>query len=704
MVPLTLALLGTATAAPGDSSPTGAAAAGPAGSPEVESRVKDIIETGGLRFRDLNDNARLDPYENWRLPTTTRAADLLSRMTLQEKAGMMLISSHYMGTSDNCGDGGGTALLCEHDRWEETNSWDGKPYDKPVLSASGATKGIGERHLRHLIVRDDREAKDLARWTNALQEIAEGSRLGIPVVMASNPRNHLNSDRTFGVSEAGGKFSTWPGELGLAATRDPGLVREFSRIAAREWRAAGIHKGYMYMADTATEPRWTRASDTFGEEPQLAADMIKSIVEGFQGDELSAESVSLTTKHFPGGGAREDGRDPHFSWGKFQPYPNEGSLQRYHLPPFQAAVDAGTTSIMPYYSAPRNEGSAPQLPKKLWQSEDQQFEEVGFAYNGAFLQGLLRDEMGFQGYVNSDTGITTAQPWGVEELSSTERYAKAIKAGTNIFSGEADPKDLIRAVEEGLVKESEIDRSVSFLLTEMFDLGLFEDPYNDPRRAQTIADDPASQAKADAAHRKSVAMLRNEGQALPLTDQDTEDVRLYVEVFTRDDAAEQTAGLAKRIAEHDPSITLVDRPEEATHAFLWARPNLNLRDDTETSRLSVELDEKTGIDVARIRQIQEEVDTNIVGINMTNPWLVGEIDQDADATLATFDVTPEAVVDVIRGRTDPTGKLPVTVPASLDAVDGNAPDVPGYDEGPGYAYVNGSGDAYTFGFGLGYRR
>lgn len=264
VVPLSLVLVGTSAAGP-ITNPGGGHEPGPA----VETRVKDTIAVAGRTFRDLNDNGRLDPYENWLLPTEARASDLVSRMTPEEKAGMMLISSHYTGTSENCGEGGGTAVLCEEDEWATVNRWDGKPFDQPVLNSSAATAGIKERHLRHLIVRDNPEARDLATWTNSLQELAEGTRLGIPVVMTSNPRNHISGEG-FGISEAGGKFSTWPGELGLAATRDPALVEEFGRIAAREWRASGISKGYMYMADVVTEPRWTRASGTFGEHPELA--------------------------------------------------------------------------------------------------------------------------------------------------------------------------------------------------------------------------------------------------------------------------------------------------------------------------------------------------------------------------------------------------------------------------------------------------
>ncbi|MFD0207778.1 glycoside hydrolase family 3 N-terminal domain-containing protein [Streptomyces hirsutus] len=666
---LPLAVVPHGTAAAGNAG--GHGGSGKNGKPSVESRVKDLLIRGGDRFRDLNDNGRLDPYENWRLPSKLRAHDLVGRMTTEEKAGTMLIST-----------------------FDDTAS-------RTVLD---------EDHLRYFIVRDDPEPKDLARRNNAFQELAEASRLGIPVVMTSNPRNHVNPSRTIGHAEAGGQLSTWPGELGLAATRDPRIVRDFARTAAREWRAVGIQKGYMYMADIATEPRWTRTDGTFGENPRLAADMISAVVKGFQGKELGPHSVAQTTKHAPGGGPRVEGKDPHHPWGQTNEYPTAGSLAKYHLPPLQAAIDAGSTSVMPYYARPENDGSAPQLPKKLRYTEKQQFEEVGFAFNKPILQGLVRDGMGFDGYINSDTGVIGDRAWGVEHLTEAEQYAKAIHAGTNLFSGGTDVAPLLEAIETRLVTKKQIDRSVTYLLTEMFDLGLFEDPYTDPDRAQRIADDPASQARADEAHRKSVVLLRNDERrggrsVLPLTDQQAGAVKLYVEVFQERDSETQTTALCKLIHEYDPALTLVDSPADATHAYLHVAPSLAWsEDDTEDDGPSIELrkDSDTGIDSERILALQEQIDTVVLNVNMVNPWLIHEIEPGADAVLATFHTTHEAALDVIRGRFDPSGKLPFGIPADLAAVERNASDVPSYDEGYDYAYENAAGDTYAYGFGLSY--
>jgi len=452
-VPLVLGFAGSAMAAPGgtpDGDPPGHSNAG-GDSPAIESRVKDVIKLGQREFRDLNDNGSVDVYENWTHSPAKRAADLVSKMTLEEKAGLMHITS------------------------ERRRAAEGTIVDDPYPDTVGY---VQDRNIRYLVIRDNPTAKQLAERANEYQEIAEGSRLGIPVVFTSNPRNHVNPDQQFGISEATGQFSLWPGSLGLAATQDPEVVRGFAETARAEWRAAGIHKIYGYQIETATEPRWNRVSGTFGESPDLNADIARELVLGFQGEELGADSVAQTIKHFPGDGAVLRGLDPHNENGQWAVYPTEGSLYEYQLPPFQAAIDAGASSVMSYYNVPNNELSATQLPKHLWYSETQQFEEVAGVYNKAIIDGLLKGEMGFDGYVNSDSGILTSTAWGeaIQAMTLEERYAKAVDAGVALFSDYNDPTGLIDAVEQGLLDEADLDPKVQSLLGEMFTLGLFEDP------------------------------------------------------------------------------------------------------------------------------------------------------------------------------------------------------------------------------------
>ncbi|WP_417562972.1 glycoside hydrolase family 3 protein [Microbacterium sp.] len=682
--------------------------------PALVSRSKPIIEVDGLRFRDLDGDGRLTPYEDWRRTPRERAEDLRGRLSVEQKAGLMIIGSHYMAGSAWVGDDGGFPSgrpsfsaapqldpngthVREQDGYSTRQPITGAPLDRPKLYASSGRGAIAERHQRRLIVRDNASAHDLAVWANALQEIAEQTEFGIPVVLTSNPRNHVTEGATLGVGEGGGVFSEWPGELGLAAIGDEKVIARFAEVARREWRAAGLHKLYGYMADVPSEPRWSRFNGTLGEDPAVVSRLIETLVRGFQGESLGPDAVALTIKHFPGGGVRTDGHDPHFAWGQDNEYPTPDSLETYQLPPFRAAVEAGVSSVMPYYSKPVNT-SADQLPDDL-RAPEGQFEEVAFAYNAAFLQGVLRDRLGFTGYINSDSGVLEGMAYGVEDLTPAQRVAKAVRAGTDVFSDVADPSDVVAAVRTGALDESELDRSVTLLLAEMFTLGLFENPYVDPDAAAATAADPGTRAEAEAAQRRSITLLRNDivndHHLLPLAP----GRRVYAEVFVREGAAASTHELRKALAAH---VTIVDDPAEADAAVVWVRPIISLfgGDDREGHALSVTLADR-GIDVERIRAIEASAPTALV-VNFLNPWVISDVEPDAAAVVATYDVSPANLAAVLTGADAPGGRLPLTVPRSPQAVADSPRDVPGMFCGPDYPYVDTAGSAYTVGFGLSY--
>ena len=676
--------------------------------PSIGAHGAPLLKISKLTFKDLNRNGKLDVYEDWRLPVEKRAADLLSKMTLEEKAGLMQITS---------------------------------------FNANAAEDYISKRSIRYLILRDNPTARELASRANNVQEIAEKSRLGIPVVFTSNPRSHITDNLVYEEVEAAGQFSEWPGTLGLAATNDLKLVRDFAEIARAEWRASGIQKMYGYQVDLATEPRWYRIQTTFGEDPKLSAAITRELVLGFQGRTLGPASVAQTIKHFPGDGAVDKGLDPHNPWGQWAVYPTPNSLFKYQIVPFQAAVDAGVSSIMSFYNAPSNAKSAAQYPTAWWKSDKQQFEEVASAYNTTILNKLLRERMGFKGYVNTDSGILGNMAFGVESLSLPQRFAKAVKAGVNIFSDSNDPQGLLDAVKQGLLTEADLNPSVTYLLKEMMQLGLFENPYTDPEKAQSIANSPASAKRADEAHHKSIVLLRNDKKLLPVTGVK----KVYVETFAEpasarrvvrggveqgreafaagaqgarggrgDDAAgrggaggrggrgapavegeasaKQTAALKALLAK-DSSIQVVNSLDEADVAIAWLRPTVNQRD--EHDYCDIVLSKLTGIDVARVKQIEVAKPTVLI-INMIAPWVINDVEPGAAAVLATFDVKAEAVLDVIRGRFNPVGKLPFTIPADAAAVEKNASDIPGYAEAFDYTYKSATKDRYTFGFGLSY--
>ncbi|WP_225309589.1 glycoside hydrolase family 3 protein [Larkinella humicola] len=648
--------------------------------PALASRSVKILTQKGLTFKDLNKNGTLDRYEDWRLPVETRVKDLIGQMTLEEKVGFMLISTTRMG-GDNAfqqnapAAGRGpteiTSAFNEEDLVQPNNIFTRKPLPVPIMSAAGTTKAVTQFHLRHFILRANPSAQTIADWANNLQALCESSRLGIPAIVASNPRNHITIDAAVGLSVGTTAFSKWPGELGLAAMRDLKLTREFADIARQEWTAVGLRKGYMYMADLATEPRWQRIEGTFGEDADLASGMIRELILGFQGTQLGTNSVAMTTKHFPGGGPQENGLDSHFDWGKYAHYP--GGMFEYHLKPFKAAIEAGTSAIMPYYSSPKGK----------------EFEEVGFSYNQAIIQDLLRKQLGFKGIINSDTGPIEMMPWGVENLTIPQRYQKALAAGVDLFSGTADPTVLLATVQQGLVTEARINESVERLLSEKFKLGLFENPYVDARKAQQLVGNTQFQQKADLAQRKSIVLLRNSAKVLPLRPK----TKVYFETYYDNGRS------ASPITVHKPTgfanaLEFVSSKEEADVVLVWLIPSAGGLFASAGKPIDLSLS-KNKIDVGHVNDLIKSKPT-ILAINFSSPWVLDELDSgQAKTILATFGTTSNALLDIVSGSYKPTGKLPFTIPVSQRAVVENKSDVPGGREPDGYAL-------FKFGDGLSY--
>lgn len=639
--------------------------------PVLGYRTAKIITANGLQFKDLNRNGKLDNYEDWRLPYNTRAKDLLEQMSVEEKVGFMLISSTRLKndwsfeapkTTEPV-----TSDFNETDLVQTTNMFSKQPLPIPIMSAAGTTKGVTQYHLRHFILRVNSSTKIIAEWSNKLQALCESDGLGIPAIVASNPRNHITKDASIGLSVGKTTFSTWPGELGLSATKDLKLIRAFAEAARQEWAAVGLRKGYMYMADLATEPRWQRVEGTFGEDANWVAKMMTEVVLGFQGNKLSSSSVALTTKHFPGGGATEGGQDPHFNWGKNEVFP--GGMFNNNLIPFKAAIKAGTSSIMPYYSIPNNT----------------KYEKIAYAYNRGVLQGLLRNELGFKGIINSDTGPIEMMPWGAENLTVHERYKKTLEAGVNIYSGSADPTPLLETVKQGMVDMKLIDNSVFRLLMEKFELGLFENPYVDVEAADKLVGNAAFQAKADIAFRKSIVLLRNEAQSLPIKPK----TKIYFESYFQKKGA--SASNVDHPAENKYDVEFVKTPEEADAIVVWITSGSKSLFDADGSPLYLSLS-KNAVDVNYINQLSAKKPTTLI-INYTNPWVIDEIYNDKNkgnikAVLATFGCTTDAVLDVLTGKFNPSGKMPFSTPVSEQAAQNQKSDVPGYLEGKNYPLFN----------------
>ena len=434
------------------------------------------------------------PYRDATVPLDQRIEDLLGRMTLEEKAGLMFHPPIAI-------EGDGSAV-------------------------GGAEESILGQHLNHFNIYAAPPPRLHAEWHNRLQEIAASTRLGIPVTVSSDPRHAV--EQSSGVSGSSAGLSEWPEPIGLAAVGDAEAVEEFGDIARREYRAVGIHVALHPMADLGTEPRWARIAHTFGEDAALAARLVAAYIRGFQGETLGPQSVACMTKHFPGGGPQRDGEDPHFPYGKDQIYP--GGMFEHHMRVFEAAFAAGTAQVMPYYGRPVG------TP----------FEEVGFGYNRDVITGLLRERCGFDGVVCTDWALVSdmtlpdgsvweAKAWGVEELSPEERVAKILDAGCDQLGGERIPEVVVALVENGRIAPERVDASARRLLRDKFRLGLFDEPRVDPGEAERVCGNTEFRAAGERMQRRSVTILKNDG-VLPLAEGDD------VQVIRRSAPYEERAG------------------------------------------------------------------------------------------------------------------------------------------------------------------
>ena len=603
----------------------------------------------GFTFRDLNKNRKLDVYEDSRKPIDDRVNDLLSQMTLEEKAGTMFIT--MVGINKD-------------------GSINEKPSLKDLFSLleTGTSKMLFMKHMNHLNILTGASTKAMAEWYNNLQKLEERSRLGIPVTLASDPRNHFSANPL--ASAFSGDMTQFPEPLGLAAIGDSLEVVEFGNIARQEYLALGIRVALHPQADLATEPRWIRINGTFGEDAHLASKLVGAYIKGFQGDSIGPNSVVCMVKHFSGGGPQKEGIDPHLEIQKGQAYP--GNNFNYHLLPFEAAFRAGAAEIMPYYGVPTGQTS----------------EDVGFSFNKDIITGLLRDKYHFDGIVCTDWGIVSdmtifgkkiipARAWGMQNASEEERVLKIINAGVDQFGGEAVPEIVVKLVKDGKVPMERIDNSVRRLLKMKFRLGLFDNPFVDVENAVKVVGNAKFKAAGDLAQRKSIVLLKNDTinkkPVLPLK----KGIKIYIKNI---DAAK-----AAKFG------TVVDKPELADIAIIRLQtPSEILPNSGILGRLmrAGDLDFK-GKEKEEILALLAKVPT-IVDIYLSRPAVIPEISAASKGLFATFGASDEALLDVIFGNFNPQGKLPVEMPSSMEAVRKQKEDVPYDSENP----------LYKFGFGL----
>jgi beta-glucosidase len=653
--------------------------------PVLSSRAVPILTVHGLRFRDLNRNGRLDRYEDWRLSPEARAADLLARMTLAEKAGQMVLPIAF-------GDASG--------------------YD-PAL----AGQFIHDRHVTHVSSMLTLAPQAMARAANELQAMAEREPLAIPVVLATDPRHGYH--KTTGASVATGGFSQWPDPTGLGAIGDAALVRRFAAIVRKDYRATGFTLSLAPQADLATEPRWPRIDGTFGEDPVAVAPLVAAYIEGIQGGRagLAPRGVAAVVKHWVGYGAQVDGLDSHNRYGRFSAL--RGAALPLHLKPFEAAFAVHPSAVMPSYSIFRDlvVDGKPAGP-------------VGAAFSAPMIHDLLRGRYGYRGVVLSDWAVTAdctaacrdgmpagqrpgfdgiAMPWGVEDLPRPARYARAITAGIDQFGGEGDPAPIVEAVRQGLIREAQVDAAVHRILEQSFQLGLFEHPFVSETAAIVTARDRAeglaAQSRAMVVLKTPTAgkasFLERPVRAEPVearAQRSPHDVRCRVRPSTGSGRTEVGVCQAPRRpriylhgvapeAARQAGYTVVDSPEQADLALVrldapyeHLHPGYFFGSMQHEGRLSFPADDPG---LALVRQLSGKVPL-VVDVYLDRPAILTPLQGLADTLMVDFGASDRAVLNALSGRATPQGRLPFELPRSDAAVAAQAADRPADSADPLY--------------------
>lgn len=708
-----------------------------------------ILTVDRLGFKDLNKNAQLDKYEDWRLSADERAKDLASKMSVEQIAGLMLYSRHQ---SIPAASRGFMAASYGGKDFKESGAkaWDLSDQQKEFLTTD---------NLRHVLITSVESPEVAAKWNNNAQALVEGYGLGIPANNSSDPRHGTNSSEEYNEG-AGGSISMWPSSLGLAATFNPQLVETFGSIAGKEYRALGIATALSPQVDISTDPRWYRTSGTFGEDPALSTDIGRAYIDGFQtstGDKEIAEgwgfeSVNAMVKHWPGGGSGEGGRDAHYGVGKYAVYP--GNNFEEHMIPFTEGAfklkgkTGMASAVMPYYTISYNQ-------------DTKNNENVGNAYNKYIIQDLLRDKYNYDGVVCTDWLVTgdettidvflTGKSWGVESLTVAERHYKVLMAGVDQFGGNNDMKPVIEAYNMGVKEHGEefmrarFEQSAVRLLKNIFRTGLFENPYLNVEETKAIVGKPEYMKAGYDAQLKSVVLLKNKANTLPL---EKNKIVYIPKKFTP--AGRNFLGMEiPEKLEYPVSIDIVkkyfnvtEKSEDADFALVFvSSPNSGIGYSSEeakkgnngyvpislqygeytakearevsiaggdplekTTNRSYKNKKNTAINISDLGMINDTYKKMkgkpvIVSINLNTPMIFSEFEKNANGILVHFGVQDQALLDLITGAAEPSALLPLQMPANMETVEKQFEDVPHDLE----CYVDDQGNKYDFAFGLNWK-
>lgn len=621
--------------------------------PTLNPHSKSILEVDGYQFIDLNGNGELDVYEDWRQDAETRAADLVSQMTVREKIAQMQHPT-YLPRAD------------------------GKiaPYLKNYCSEYG---------IGMLLIRELNSVEAAATTMNTIQEYAEDSRLGVPVL--------VSMDSVHGLSYVSGATVT-PHNLALAATRDEALVTKLAEIARDEHLAVGVRMTLSPEADIASEPRWGRVMETFGEDPDLVTQMVTAQVVAFQNgrDGLNTGSIVACMKHFPGAGPQMEGKDT-------SPIISSEETLQIHLKPYYAALEVNVASIMPYYSVPL--------------ALDMENSAIG---SKATLQDLLRDEMGFTGIIQTDWGMI----WAIQEALGTmtgEEVSdeEAILIGVTQSRVDGIGGESIRLIDlmeeytqEGKIDEAILTAAATRIVKVKFEMGMFENPYCDVDYAVSFVGNEENQKVNLQAAREAMTLLKNDG-ALPLNPDAKQTILVCgPRAFDTDSlvggwsSAQDGLTIADAVAAYAGENTTVLTEKEDVEVIKELAQQADVI-IVSIGEPSYQHDPVWGYDTLEIVQSQQEIleaavasgKTVITVVTGGRPYILTWCDENTNAILEAYYPGAKggiAIAETLFGMNNPTGKTPMQFPRDMESVNAQEGDVSFDLENP----------LYDYGFGLSY--
>ena len=621
--------------------------------PTLNPHSKSVLEVDGYQFIDLNGNGELDVYEDWRQDAETRAADLVSQMTVREKIAQMQHPT-YLPRAD------------------------GKiaPYLKEYCSEYG---------IGMLLIRELNSVEAAATTMNTIQEYAESSRLGVPVL--------VSMDSVHGLSYVSGATVT-PHNLALAATRDEALVTKLAEIARDEHLAVGVRMTLSPEADIASEPRWGRVMETFGEDPDLVTQMVTAQVVAFQNgrDGLNTGSIVACMKHFPGAGPQMEGKDT-------SPIISSEETLQIHLKPYYAALEVNVASIMPYYSVPL--------------ALDMENSAIG---SKATLQDLLRDEMGFTGIIQTDWGMI----WAIQEALGTmtgEEVSdeEAILIGVTQSRVDGIGGESIRLIDlmeeytqEGKIDEAILTAAATRIVKVKFEMGMFENPYCDVDYAVSFVGNEENQKVNLQAAREAMTLLKNDG-ALPLNPDAKQTILVCgPRAFDTDSlvggwsSAQDGLTIADAVAAYagENTTVLTEKEDVGVIKELAQQADVII---VSIGEPSYQHDPVWGYDTLEIVQSQQEIleaavasgKTVITVVTGGRPYILTWCDENTNAILEAYYPGAKggiAIAETLFGMNNPTGKTTMQFPRNMESVNAQEGDVSFDLENP----------LYDYGFGLSY--